>query len=79
MFGIAMTLWSWFAPWAWPAAPALGVMRLMIGSPTNFADLPYATRAAFFVVLIVVNVAAWAIAALVVWITVRRLTAAAAR
>jgi hypothetical protein len=75
MFGIAMTLFSWWSPWAWPGAPALAMIRILVGTQTSFADLPYATRAAVFVVLIVINVAAWAIAALIVSIVVQRLTA----
>ncbi|MDQ6800468.1 MAG: hypothetical protein M3041_06475 [Acidobacteriota bacterium] len=75
MFGIAMTLFSWWSPWAWPAAPALGMIRILVGTQTSFADLPYATRAMVFVVLIVINVAAWAIAAMIVAILVQRLTA----
>jgi hypothetical protein len=75
MFGIAMTLFSWWSPWAWPAAPALAMIRILVGTQTSFADLPYATRATVFVVLIVINVAAWAIAAFVLSILVQRLTA----
>ena len=75
MFGIAMTLFSWWSPWAWPAAPALGMIRVLVGTQTSFADLPYASRAAVFVVLIVINVAAWAIAAMLATILAQRLTA----
>src|SRR5262249_37773202 len=76
LFGIAMTLFSWYSPWAWPAAPAFGVMRLLVGAPGNFADLPYAARAAVFVVLIIVNVAAWALAALAASVVLRALSRA---
>ena len=75
MFGIAMTLFSWWSPWAWPAAPALAMIRILIGTQTSFADLPYATRATIFVALMVINVAAWALAAMLVAILVQRLTA----
>jgi hypothetical protein len=75
MFGIAMTLFSWWSPWAWPAAPALAMIRILVGTQTSFADLPYTTRATVFVVLIVINVAAWAVAALIASILVQRLTA----
>ena len=72
LFGIAMTLFSWWSPWAWPAAPALLMIRILVGTQTSFADLPYATRATVFVVLIVINVAAWAIAAILVTMLVQR-------
>jgi hypothetical protein len=75
MFGIAMTLFSWWSPWAWPAAPALAMIRILVGTQTSFADLPYVTRATVFVVLIVINVAAWAFAAMIASILVQRLTA----
>ncbi|MCU1231458.1 MAG: hypothetical protein JWO97_4342 [Acidobacteria bacterium] len=56
--GIAVTAFSWISPWAWPAWPALALMRYVFES--TFADLPYATRGAIVVLLIVVNVAVWA-------------------
>lgn len=62
-FGVAMTLFSWFSPWAWPAWPALTIMRLLVGTQTSFADLSYAVRGAVVVLLMVVNVAAWAVMA----------------
>ncbi|HEX9405832.1 MAG TPA: hypothetical protein VF975_00840 [Thermoanaerobaculia bacterium] len=60
MVGIAMTLFSWFSPWAWPAWPALTTMRILVGTQTSFADLPYAARGAMIVLLIAINVAFWA-------------------
>src|SRR5438093_12408866 len=59
-FGVAMTLFSWFSPWAWPAWPALTTMRLLVGTQTSFADLSYAVRGAVVVLLIIVNVGVWA-------------------
>jgi hypothetical protein len=75
LFGLAMTIFSWFAPWSWPAAPALATMRILVGTQTSFADLPYAARGAVLIALIVINVAAWALAAMIVSILVQRLTA----
>ena len=75
VFGIAMTLFSWYGPWAWPAFPALTVMRILVGTQTSFADLPYSTRAAAIVLLIAINVAFWAAAAWLFWWSAQRLTA----
>jgi len=57
MFGIAMTLFSWYGPWAWPAAPAFFVLEKFFGG--SYHELPFAGRAAVLVLLIIVNVAAW--------------------
>jgi hypothetical protein len=72
LFGLAMTVFSWYAPWAWPAAPALATMRILVGTQTSFADLPYAARGAVLIVLIVINVAAWTTAAMLAWLLVQR-------
>jgi hypothetical protein len=64
LFGIAVTIAGWFSPWSWPAWPALAVLDLF-----SRISLTYAERAAVVVVCIVVNVAAWALAAVVVWST----------
>lgn len=72
IFGVAMTLFSWYGPWAWPAFPALTTMRILVGTQTSFADLPYAARAAMIVLLIAINVAFWAGAACVVWWSAQR-------
>jgi hypothetical protein len=58
--GIAMTLFAWYGPWAWPAAPAFAVIRIAFGTDSNFADLPYAEKSTVVVLLILVNVGAWA-------------------
>lgn len=60
--GIGLTLLSWFGPWEWPAWPAFALIRLVYGTQSNFADLPFGTRAAFVVLLIIVNVGTWALA-----------------
>ena len=74
IFGVAMTLFSWYAPWGWPAWPALTTMRILVGAQTNFADLPYATRGVVIALLIAINIAFWAAAAWLVWWTAQRLT-----
>jgi len=71
MFGIAMTLLSWYGPWAWPAFPALTTMRLF----PDFADYAFSVRGAIIVLLIAINVAFWAGAAWLVWWSAQRLTA----
>ena len=59
--GLAMTILSWYGPWEWPAWPAFAVMDVAFGSRTNFADLSYRTKSIAVVILIIVNVAAWAL------------------
>jgi hypothetical protein len=66
--GIAMTLFAWYGPWAWPAWPAFTLIDLLFGSNTAFSELPLATRAATITMLIVVNVAFWGA---VVWMVMR--------
>jgi hypothetical protein len=60
--GVAMTLFAWYGPWAWPAWPAFAVIDLVFGHG-GFADLPYATRSAVVVGLIIVNVSVWGVVA----------------
>lgn len=61
LVGIALTVFSWFGPWAWPAWPALAAIDSAYGTNSNFAEQPFNTRAAVVVGLIVLNVATWAI------------------
>jgi hypothetical protein len=68
--GVAMTLFAWFGPWAWPAWPALTIIDMVFGSNTAFAELPFATRAAVVTMLIIANVAFWAA---LLWIGARLL------
>ena len=57
--GIAMTLFAWYGPWAWPAWPAFTTIDVLFGSNTAFADLPFAVRAVTITMLITVNVTFW--------------------
>jgi hypothetical protein len=75
IFGVTMTFFSWYSPWAWPAWPALGTMSLLIGTQSDFADLPFAARGAIVVLLIAVNITAWAAAAMLLWWLIRRISA----
>lgn len=63
LFGLGMTLFSWFGPWEWPAWPAFGVLHLVFGKGGSFVELPFGARAAVVVVLIAINTAAWGLAA----------------
>lgn len=67
VIGLGVTIFSWYGPWSWPAWPALATMALVFDNHTSFADLPYAARGAFIVVLIILNSAVWAAVAMTVW------------
>jgi hypothetical protein len=69
MIGLAMTLFSWYGPWAWPAWPAFTAISLVFGR-TGFAEYPFAVRSAIVVFLIVLNVSFWAAIA---WVLMRLL------
>ncbi len=56
--GLAVTLFAWYGPWAWPAWPAFTAIDLVFGH-TGFAEYPFAIRSAIVVLLIVLNVAFW--------------------
>jgi hypothetical protein len=57
--GIAMTVFSWYGPWEWPAWPAFTAVRLLFGRG-GYDDLPFAQKATVLVGLIVLNVTFWA-------------------
>jgi hypothetical protein len=76
--GIAITILAWYGPWEWPAWPAFAIIHVLFGTHSNFADLPFATRAAVVIVLIVVNVAAWALAIVATAAVARRIIRASA-
>jgi hypothetical protein len=69
IIGLAMTIFSWYGPWAWPAWPAFTAISLVFGR-TGFADYPFALRSAIVVFLIVLNVSFWAAIA---WVLMRLL------
>lgn len=68
LFGVAITVFAWFSPWSWPAWPAFAVMELFLRVPTT-----YGVRAAIVVLLIVVNVSTWSLAARAIWWALQRL------
>ena len=61
LVGTAITILSWYGPWAWPAWPALTVIRLLFGTRVAFAEMSYGIRAAVVVGLIVLNIGVWAL------------------
>ncbi len=72
LVGTGITILSWYGPWAWPAWPALAVIRFLFGTHVAFADLSYAVRAAVVVGLIVFNIGVWGIATFLLLTVVRR-------
>ncbi|HUP45893.1 MAG TPA: hypothetical protein VM779_10320 [Thermoanaerobaculia bacterium] len=71
--GIALTIFSWYGPWGWPAWPAFAVLHLVFGTGGGYHELPPAGRGAVIVALLVINVTAWAIACYGLWAALRRL------
>jgi peptide-methionine (S)-S-oxide reductase len=55
--GLAITIFSWFSPWAWPAWPALALISVS-NTPATFA-----AKAAFVAASIVLNVTVWGLIA----------------
>jgi hypothetical protein len=53
LIGFAMTVFGWFGPWEWPAAPGLYVLQSFFDGVTP----------AVLVLLIVVNAGTWALVA----------------
>ncbi len=75
--GIALTIFSWYGPWAWPAWPAFAAMDVAFGSRNNFAELSYRARSIAVVVLIAWNSTFWALLARAGIATAQRLTRSA--
>lgn len=65
--GVAMTLFAWYGPWAWPGFPAFGAIRIAFGSHEGLAELPSGRRAAWMVALIALNTLTWAALLRGVW------------
>jgi len=63
LFGIGVTVLSWFSPWSWPAWPALAVLGIAFTPERSFVALPYPARATVVFVVLVINVATWAVVA----------------
>jgi hypothetical protein len=57
--GVGMTLLAWFGSWAWPGWPASLALDVL-GKFADFPDLPHSAKATVVVVLIMINVGAWA-------------------
>lgn len=72
LIGFAMTLFAWFGPWEWPAAPAFLVLKQFFGG--DYAGFPTMKRALVLLLLIVVNVGTWALASYVVISAIRGVT-----
>ena len=72
LVGIALTIFSWYSPWAWPAAPAL-VMLELIGGETEWLERGYNARAVILTLLIVINVGFWALVSWLVAVAAGRL------
>lgn len=70
--GIAMTIFSWYSPWAWPALPALTLLEL-IGGETGWLDHGQTVRGVILVTLIIINVSAWGALSWLIAGSVRRL------
>lgn len=66
LLGLGMTLFSWYGPWAWPAWPAFTAIDLVFGH-SGFSEYPFGVRSAIVVLLIVWNVAFWAVVAYAFW------------
>jgi len=75
LFGLAVSVCSWYVPYAFVSWPATFVVRMLAGRGVLFQDLPNAQRTAMFVVLLIINSAFWAAIAFAIWSIVQRLTA----
>lgn len=79
LIGIAITVFGWVAPGVllpggWPMAPGFAALHLAFGrNGADYLELPYAAKAATLVVLLVINVGVWALAAFGVISVARRI------
>jgi len=72
--GIAMTLLAWFGSWAWPGWPASFAIDLL--GFADFAELPRLAKSSIVIVLIIINVGAWAAVIRAAMMLVRKSTPA---
>lgn len=72
--GIAMTLLAWFGSWAWPGWPASFAIDLL--GFADFAEFPRFAKSAVVVLLITINVGAWATVIRAAMLLVRKSTSA---
>ena len=73
VFGLAITFFAWYSPWAWPAWPS--ILAFDTFDHGGFAELSHMGQAAVTVLLIALNVAVWALIARAGWwlvVSVRR-------
>ena len=73
--GIAMTLVAWFGSWAWPGWPASFAIDLL--GFADFAELPRLAKSSIVVLLIIINVGAWAVILRAAMLLVRKSTSTA--
>lgn len=67
LIGIAITVFAWFSPWFWPGWPGVPIMAY-ITTRFDFLEMPYATRAAIVVAVMLLNIAWWTFAS---WLIAR--------
>lgn len=65
LFGLAMTFFAWYAPWAWPAWPS--ILAFDTFDHGGFAELSHTGQSVVTVLLIALNVVVWALIARAVW------------
>ena len=70
LFGLAITIFAWWSPWAWPAWPSLLAFNTF--DHGGFAELSHTGQAVVTVLLIALNVAVWAAIARVVLFAISR-------
>lgn len=57
--GLAITIFAWWSPWLWPAWPSIFVFNRI----HDFYEYSHSRQEVITVLLIALNVAAWAIVA----------------